>query len=128
MSISRKTKSVKLVLDVFSQFNTAISITKLITILKGKMNKTTVYRILYRLEDSSILHSFIGKDGHKRYAKSNQQNNPSKYPTPHPHFLCEDCGVSTCLPIPISAPSIPDYVINSSEQLHLGQCKDCQTE
>ena len=90
------------------------------------MNKTTVYRILHRLEEAGILHSFVDKDGLKRYAKGGQRTSPSDNQINHPHFLCEDCGISTCLPLKISTPSIPNYIIKSSEQLYLGQCKDCQ--
>ena len=126
MNISRKTKTVKLVLDLFESTNNAISVVDLVSVFKSKMNKTTVYRILDRLEKSGILHSFIDKSGLKRYAKGGQQSSSSKTSTIHPHFLCDECGVSSCLPIKIPTPSIPNYTINSSEHLYIGQCGDCQ--
>jgi len=43
----------------------------------------------------------------------------------HSHFLCEDCGISTCLPLEVQTVSIPGYSIKSSEQLYLGQCNNC---
>ena len=126
MSISRNTKTVKLLLKMFDKKNQAIPVIDLVSIFKKKMNKTTVYRILHRLEDSGILHSFVDKNGLKRYAKGDQRTSSSNNQVTHPHFLCEDCGISTCLPLKISTPSIPNYIIKSSEQLYLGQCKDCQ--
>ena len=126
MSIFRNTKTVKLLLKMFDKKNQAIPVIDLVSIFKKKMNKTTVYRILHRLEDSGVLHSFIDKDGLKRYAKGDQRTSSSGNQVTHPHFLCEDCGISTCLPLKISTPSIPNYIIKSSEQLYLGQCKDCQ--
>ena len=126
MSIFRNTKTVKMLLKMFDKKNQAIPVIDLVSILKKKMNKTTVYRILHRLEDSGILHSFVDKDGLKRYAKGDQRTSSSNNQLTHPHFLCEDCGISTCLPLKISTPSIPNYIIKSSEQLYLGQCKDCQ--
>ena len=126
MEISRKTKSVKLLLDLFDQKKNAISVVDLVKMFSNEMNKTTVYRILQRLEESGILHSFIDKDGLKRYAKGDQRTESFNNQQIHPHFLCEDCGISTCLPLKVSAPSIPNYIIKSSEQLYLGQCKDCQ--
>ena len=126
MSTTRKTKTVKLILDTFDHTNNAISVIDLVSIFKNEMNKTTVYRILQRLEESSILHSFVDKDGLKRYAKGGQQSSSSKNSTIHPHFLCDECGVSSCLPIKIPNPSIPNYTINSSEHLYIGQCGDCQ--
>ena len=126
MSISRNTKTVKLLLKLFDKEKNALSVVDLVSIFSKEMNKTTVYRILQRLEEAGILHSFVGKDGLKRYAKGDQRTSLSGDQITHPHFLCEDCGVSTCLPLKISTPSIPNYIIKSSEQLYLGQCKDCQ--
>ena len=126
MSIPRKTKTVKLLLELFNKENKALPVVDLVSFFSAEMNKTTVYRILHRLEEYGILHSFIDKDGLKRYAKGDQRNSSSSNQTIHPHFLCEDCGISTCLPLKVSTPSIPNYIIKNSEQLYLGQCKDCQ--
>ena len=126
MGVLRKTKPVKLLLDLFDKKDSAISIVELVSIFSGKMNKSTVYRILNRLEESGLLHSFLGNDGLKRYAKGDQRHKMSKSTVMHPHFLCEDCGISSCLPLEISTSSIPNYTIKSSEQLYLGQCNNCQ--
>ena len=125
MSIIRKTKSVRLILSAFNDNKDAISIVELINKFNKKMNKTTVYRVLERLEKSNILHSFVGKDGFKRYAKGKKNSNSKKISNTHPHFLCEDCGTSTCIPIDIIIPSIPNYTIKTSEHLLIGQCKNC---
>ena len=89
MSVIRKTKTVKLILKEFNDNKEAISAIKLIEKFKGNMDKTTVYRILDRLEDSEILHSFIDNDGYRRYAKNESQLNTSSELGIHPHFLCE---------------------------------------
>ena len=122
MTIERKTKSVELLLNAFKGLS-AISIIELIEKFKNDMNKTTVYRILDRLEKNNVLHSFIDSDGFKRYAKNiaNESNTLNQ----HPHFLCEDCGVSSCIEIDMNIPSIPNYKIKNSEHLLIGQCKKC---
>ena len=125
MSIIRKTKTVKLLLQTFEQTTDAISVVELVSKFSKNMNKTTVYRILDRLEEDGILHSFVDQDGLKRYAKGEQKTKFSNKLSMHPHFLCEDCGTSSCLPIKISIPSIPNYTIKSSEHLLIGQCKNC---
>jgi len=51
MPIFRKTKTVKMILDLFGETNNAISIVDLVSTFRNKMNKTTVYRILNRLEE-----------------------------------------------------------------------------
>ena len=126
MIISRKTKTVKLVLELFREKKFAIPVVDIVSIFANKMNKTTVYRILQRLEDSGILHSFMDKEGLKRYAKGDQRKSNSTNQIIHPHFLCDDCGISICLPLEISTPSIPNYTINSSDHLYSGQCQDCK--
>ncbi len=126
MSISRKTKTVELVLELFRDKKYAIPVVDIVSIFANKMNKTTVYRILQRLEDSGILHSFLDKEGLKRYAKGDQRKSNSTNQIIHPHFLCDDCGISICLPLEISTPSIPNYTINSSNHLYSGQCQDCK--
>ena len=117
MIISRKTKTVKLVLELFSEKKYAIPVVDIVSIFANKMNKTTVYR---------ILHSFVDKQGLKRYAKGDQRKSNSTNQIIHPHFLCDDCGISICLPLEISTPSIPNYTINSSDHLYSGQCQDCK--
>jgi len=125
MTIIRKTKTVKLLLEQFYQNNNAISVVELVKKFNKKMDKTTVYRILERLENSGILHSFMGSDGLKRYAKSYQKKEPQNVIKIHPHFLCKDCGNSSCLPIKVSIPTIKNYIIDSAEQLLVGKCKNC---
>ena len=126
MTNSRKTKTVKLILELFDKENNALPVIDLVSIFSKEMNKTTVYRILNRLEESGFLHSFIDKNGLKRYAKGDQRTSSLKSEMNHPHFLCEDCGISTCLPLEISTPSVPNFTIKSSEQLYLGHCIKCQ--
>lgn len=69
MAIIRKTKSVKRLFELFEKADSAISVVELVKQLKTEMNKTTVYRILERLDNEHVLHSFIDKDGLKWYAK-----------------------------------------------------------
>ena len=125
MGNTRKTKTVQHVLDLFKTNVNALSVVELVSIFSDKMNKTTVYRILDRLENSGILHSFIDKDGLKRYAKGDQGASSSKSSNVHPHFICQDCGISSCLPVEVKTPSIPNYTINNSEHLYMGKCNNC---
>ena len=121
MSLIRKTKSVKLLLDVFNKNINAISIVSLVDKFSNKMNKTTVYRILDRLEQEGILHSFIDQKGLKRYAKDLENNHSNA----HPHFICEDCGISRCVKINIAVPNISQYNIKNTEHILIGICKEC---
>lgn len=120
----RQTKSVRIFLETFENAPSAISVADLLKRFKDDMNKTTVYRILERLETTGILHSFIGQDGQKWFAKYNA-NNPEQKTIDHPHFQCNACGKSECLKLDIALPTVPNHKIDSANLLLIGQCEDC---
>ena len=125
MSIIRKTKSVGLLLKTFEQNSQAISAVNLIKQLEQKMNKTTIYRILDRLENDGIVHSFLGKDGIKWYAKCSNDCSAHTHHDIHPHFQCQDCGKVDCMPMNFEVPSFPNRKINFTQLLFVGQCENC---
>lgn len=124
MPIIRKTKSVKALVKVFDQSDSAISVKELVKLLHQKMNKTTVYRILERLEEDGILHSFMDKDGLKWYAKCNGCS-VGHHSDSHPHFQCNDCGKIECLTFEVKIPKLSNHKINSADLLLVGQCENC---
>lgn len=124
MGVLRKTKSVEIVLNEFEKESSAISVISLVETLGSAMNKTTVYRILNKLEDDGVVHSFLGKNGHKWYAKCN--NCSSKmHKDIHPHFQCINCGKVDCLDINVVIPDIPNRKVEVSQILMQGTCEDC---
>lgn len=124
MGIVRKTKSLELVLNEFQSLTAAISVIDLIKKLNSKLNKTTIYRILEKLEDDGIVHSFLGKNGIKWYAKC-RNCSKSNHSDVHPHFECIDCGKIDCLTEEIKIPSIPNREVRSSQILFQGICESC---
>jgi len=126
MGIIRKTKSVEVLLNEFNNNSSAISVTKLVTKLNSRFNKTTIYRVLDKLEDDGVLHSFLGKNGLKWYAKCNGCS-ADKHKDLHPHFQCLDCGKVDCLSFNIETPVIPNRKVNLVQFLIQGQCDECLT-
>lgn len=124
MGVTRKTKTVKELLTVFENIENALSVVDLVKQLANKMNKTTVYRILERLESDGHLHSFIGRDGLKWYAKCNECSSVHHNDV-HPHFQCSDCGKSECIDLDVSIPKISNRKIDNIELLLVGQCEEC---
>jgi len=126
MSIKRRTKSVNTILSIFEAREEAISVVDLVGRLNEQMNKTTVYRILERLENDGTIHSFAGTNGLRWYAKcvecSSHQHNDT-----HPHFECKDCGKVQCLEVNISIPNIDHVSIDSVDVMLKGQCADCRS-
>ena len=125
MGVIRKTKSVEVLLNQFNQSSTAISAKNLIHRLGSEFNKTTIYRVLDKLEDDGVLHSFLGKDGLKWYAKC-YGCTEAKHRDVHPHFQCLDCGKVDCLTtINVNLPKIPNRKIEVSQLLLQGKCEEC---
>lgn len=124
MAIQRITKSVRAIQDFFENRTTAVSVVDLVEYFKEKMNKSTVYRILEKLEDDGVIHSFRGKDGLTWYAKCSDCSAESHNDS-HPHFQCQQCGKVECLPVSMSLPSVEKHKIKSAEILLLGQCEAC---
>jgi len=124
MGVIRRTKSVDELLHIFEQSTEAFSSADLVERLNHEMNKTTVYRILERLEDDGILHSFKGKDGLQRYARC-QGCSTEQHKDLHPHFQCNDCGKTECLNLDLSIPNVPRHKVGRAELLLIGLCEDC---
>ena len=125
MGIIRKTKLVEALLELFKQSTNAISVVDLVDQFKGKANKTTVYRILDRLENEGLLHSFRGQDGLTWYAKCFSDCSTTHHKDIHPHFQCQECGKVECLSINIVLPSIKTHRIESAEMFLTGKCEEC---
>jgi len=125
MGVIRKTKSVIALQNEFSNSSSAaISVVTLIKNLGSKFNKTTIYRVLDKLEADGILHSFLGKNGLKWYAKCNGCS-ANKHQDLHPHFQCIDCGKVDCLDVSVVLPEIPNREIVISQLLIQGKCHEC---
>lgn len=124
MGIMRQTKSVKRILNEFEKEPKALSTVDLIKRLSQDHNKTTIYRVLDRLEDDGVLHSFQGTDGVKFYAKCHGCSK-SQHSDIHPHFQCVSCGKMDCLDVRVSVPKVPNRRVLSSELLLQGHCEQC---
>lgn len=125
MGVSRKTKSVGKIIEIFNGTNQALSVVHLVDQLRDDMNKTTVYRALERLEDDRKIHSFTGADGLKWYASCNDCCTAENVNF-HPHFQCEKCGKIEYLSIDLELPKLPNnYKIERAELLLLGSCDEC---
>ena len=124
MSVVRKTKSVETITGIFQKTENALSVVELVEQLKNQMNKTTVYRILERLENEGFVHSFTDGKGLTWYAKC-QDCSKHQHKDTHPHFQCKQCGKVECLNEEISLPSFPNHQVDKAEILLFGQCEEC---
>ena len=124
MAIIRKTKSLEMVLRVFEKSDRAMSALELFDSLKSEMNKSTVYRLLYRLESEGVVHSILGNDGLNWYAKC-QGCSSHKHNDVHPHFQCTVCSQVDCLDFNIALPKVSKRIIEGAHFLIFGICETC---
>ncbi|AXO79334.1 transcriptional regulator [Olleya aquimaris] len=124
MGVIRKTKTVEVLLNEFNKRAVAISAKNLIKQFQTSFNKTTIYRVLDKLEEDGVLHSFLGKDGLKWYAKC-KGCSASEHNDLHPHFQCLNCGKVDCLSESVKLPEIPNRKIKVSQLLIQGTCDTC---
>ncbi|SDF03728.1 MULTISPECIES: Fur family transcriptional regulator [Cellulophaga] len=124
MGVIRKTKAVEVLLAAFDTKAVALSAKALIDQLGTTFNKTTIYRVLDKLEDDGVLHSFLGKEGLKWYAKCHGCTSTAHHDV-HPHFQCLNCGKVECLAVSVTLPKIPNRKIEVSQLLIQGKCEEC---
>lgn len=124
MGVIRKTKAVEVLISKFKSNSCAISAKKLIAQLDSQFNKTTIYRVLDKLEDDGILHSFLGKEGLRWYAKC-VGCSAAEHKDVHPHFQCLNCGKVDCIPANVTLPKIPNRQIEVTQLLIQGKCETC---
>lgn len=124
MRVIRMTKSVNSLLNLFEFNNEAIAIGEFINRLSPSMNRTTVYRILDRLENAGLIYSFISNGGVKWYSVSKNNNLNERDGIRH-HFQCKVCEKSECLTVDIPIPKLENYKVESASLLLSGTCEKC---
>ncbi len=124
MGVVRKTKHFRKILSEFSKSHSAISANSLVSLYANSMNKSTIYRILNKLEDDNIIHSFIGLHGLKWYAKCSGCTTQEHYDN-HPHFQCENCNEVRCIKSSIQPSELIGSKFYVTKILLTGLCDRC---
>ena len=125
MGVLRKTKHLEHVLQAFRQSSDALSAGMLVDALANEINKSTVYRMLQKLEDDGVIHSFLTIDQIRFYALCKGCSSGRHVDT-HAHFQCTSCKRVSC----VSRKFIADprrSRITSAQVLFTGQCESCLT-
>lgn len=113
-----------MVTDFFLQMEGAVGVVELVEKFKGKMNKSTIYRILDRLEDEGRVHSFLGNNGLRHYAKCHNCSS-GRHSDIHPHFQCTSCGKVECVSYEIQLPDLYNKQVEQVQLLLTGTCEAC---
>ena len=124
MGVVRKTKYLEQVLHVFRQSGDALSASMLLDCLANEINKSTVYRMLEKLEDDGVIHSFLTMDQVRFYALCKGCSSGIHVDS-HAHFQCTTCKRVSCFPEEINLPNLQNVRITSAQVLLNGQCASC---
>ena len=120
MGVLRKTKHLEQVLQAFRQSSDALSAGMLLDALANEINKSTVYRMLQKLEDDGVIHSFQTMDQIRFYALCKGCSSDR-----HAHFQCTSCKRVSCVSEEIVLPTPGRARITSAQVLLTGQCESC---
>ena len=126
MGVLRKTKYLEQVLQAFRQSSDALSAGMLLDALANEINKSTVYRMLQKLEDDGVIHSFQTMDQIRFYALCKGCSSGRHVDT-HAHFQCTSCKRVSCVSEEIVLPTPGRARITSAQVLLTGQCESCLT-
>ena len=126
MGVLRKTKHLEQVLQAFRQSSDALSAGMLLDALANEINKSTVYRMLQKLEDDGVIHSFLTLDQIRFYALCKGCSSGGHVDS-HAHFQCTSCKRVSCVSEEIVLPTPGRARITSAQVLLTGQCESCLT-
>ena len=124
MGVVRKTKHLEQVLNVFRQSSDALSAGMLLDALANRINKSTVYRMLEKLEDDAVIHSFLTMDQIRFYALCKGCSSGCHVDS-HAHFQCTSCKRVSCFSEEIVLPTPKRAHITGAQVLLMGQCESC---
>ncbi|MEE2919022.1 MAG: transcriptional repressor [Bacteroidota bacterium] len=124
MGVVRKTKHLEQVLNVFRQSSDALSAGMLLDALANRINKSTVYRMLEKLEDDGVIHSFLTMDQIRFYALCKGFSSGCHVDS-HAHFQCTSCKRVSCFSEEIVLPTPKRAHITGAQVLLMGQCESC---
>ena len=124
MGVLRKTKHLEQVLQAFRQSSDALSAGMLLDALANEINKSTVYRMLQKLEDDGVIHSFLTM-GQIRFYALCKGCSSGRHVDSHAHFQCTSCKRVSCVSEEIILPTPKRARITSAQVLLTGQCESC---
>ncbi|MEZ5082981.1 MAG: transcriptional repressor [Bacteroidales bacterium] len=115
-----KTKSRKMILDLFLNANNALSEKEIKQSLVDHADRATIYRTLKIFTDSGIIHPIFTQNEMTRYMLK-------KEPDEHLHFKCSTCEKVICLPqIRFDSIELPEgFTKMETNFLVIGTCVQC---
>jgi Fur family ferric uptake transcriptional regulator len=87
----------KTILDVFLQSKMALGHHDMEEKTRERFDRVTIYRTLQTFIDKGIVHTIPTSDNSVKYALCREECTEGHHHHNHIHFICERCGLTTCL-------------------------------
>ena len=120
----RNTSSKQAILDIINSSSVALSQEDIETMVKGSMNRVTVYRVLNSFCEDGYLHKVLSDDGRYYFALC-KNCGEKKHRHDHFHFRCLKCQKVECLKEKVKV-SVPEgYILSDMNCMLTGYCGKC---
>ena len=120
----RNTPAKEAVLKLLSGSKKALSQDAIEKQLDIAINRATIYRVLNRFCEDSLVHKIVAEDGKQYFAICKKCDNDEKM-IDHFHFRCVRCDTIECLQIPVEYTTPKGYSVSSANCILTGTCSNC---
>ncbi len=120
----RNTPAKKAILELLQSEKTALSQDRIEAVLKGEMDRVTIYRVLNRFCEDGITHKILADDGKNYYALCRGCKG-EKHDHNHFHFRCVGCGSIECLDEKVVVTLPEGYALQNVAGWVTGNCPAC---
>ncbi|MAA79909.1 MAG: hypothetical protein CL916_11685 [Deltaproteobacteria bacterium] len=122
----RATSTRMAVLNVLIHVKRPLSHSEMVQELKDTCSdQATIYRTLIKFVDVGLIRVASNVNGMARYEVLNEENDPQHI---HPHFVCKECGIVSCLPKIKIISAVDEQwreILRAAELQFLGLCPTC---
>ncbi len=121
----RSTPARRTVVECLSESPASRALAELDAAFDG--DRITLYRTLKSFEEVGLIHRVPDATGQPRYALCGEGCTPKAHVHQHPHFQCDDCGQTYCLPeVATVTPVLPQgYQLAQVHITYQGSCVAC---
>lgn len=118
----------KRILELFMETEGALAHADIEKNTDAAFDRVTVYRTLQTFVDKGIIHQIPTTDNSILYALCRHQCEEGHHYDNHVHFICNNCGKTTCLDdVTVPEVKLPDgFNPEQSSMIVSGICSDCR--
>lgn len=124
------TGSRKRILELFLMSNGALAHADIEKKTGEKFDRVTVYRTLQTFLEKGIIHTIPTPDNTVLYALCKDNCSEGHHHDNHVHFVCHECGTTTCLPdVTIPEVKLPKgFMPEEFQMVVTGLCAACRRQ